>query len=592
MTSPFLSRSLLELALQVELLTLSVKEEFFERPEVLSKEKILATSFEAFLETMPREVDQWPHEYAQELMARWDEIFGSAGFNSLLLENPHLRAISEKVEMFFLDHLRAWAAPRGQAPLSVPGAQHQRKTFEVAARMLSQNHLEVGRRLLDWPGATQAFVAGYRGAPKTGWREQFGTPPRGCMNWCGLLHKFSAPALAVLLEQGQTIPSYESGIPVLAAAENNEQVALVVAHTEDLLAPHRPFEQRKQDLRSLLLGWNNRIEEHLLRTGRDGRRDFSVGQKYLAEKLKTWPQDEVQAALLPWLSTNRLNESLGQPAMSNWVSTWVLELMEENAPPMFEHYYVKENDCTWSFEQWCAVRFLRGHGNRPIAHTQGLNVRLAKTFSRSRSSKAELQRTADLYKLLAWADPHQPKEQTPVEYVPLERLIPLLTNIMSGDDEPPAKERDRLHQIMLSIGDSPVAQEAPEMAPLVVAYTQWAWRNPQRSSDLASVGVLEWLTHPAHADLLTPGDAHFVAVNMMTSSIPLSQPLAQAAWDFLKRSMERQGHKQDLRTPALPSAFEASGPLRAMPEYKAMVRASSLEEGLPEATPRKPKMRF
>lgn len=593
MTQRLLSLSLLNLALQSIQLASAVDESFFQLPNTLTKEDTVTQGFEAFLETLHRERNDWSEEYAQALAARWEGTFKSTAFRAAVVRMPPLSDLAQQIEIFFLDHLYPWASPRGQAPQAISGAHHQAATLRHAKRMFGLDYYDVARRLLDWPSGADMFLKKALSAPKPWWLSGLDLY-RGLMQWCSAAQHLSAPALQVLMDHGLRMPTYEQDIPVLAAADNNATVALIARHTEDVLAPERPFSRRSRDLRLILQGWKSPIEEHLLRTGQDGRRDFSGAARYLTEKLRAWPQVEVETALLPWISTQWLNDSVNKGTMQPGMAHWVTALMSPQTPFDPSQHPVVEKEHTWTFEQWCAVRFLRGHGQAPTVNNLSLSTRFAQRFSAEQPNQdaESLQRTADLYRLIRWVDPQQPKEQTPVEYVPLDRLIPLLMDIMEGDGEPPEKHRDRLHHIMLSVFDSPLAQHAPEMAPLVVAYTQWAWQESKRSTDLANVGVLEWLTHPAHADLLTPGDAHFVAVNMMTSSIPFRQPLAQAAWEFLGRSIEHQGHLQDQRTQTLASPFEASGQLRATSDYQSIVRAAGLEQGLPEAAPRKPKMRF
>lgn len=593
MTTPLLSLSLLELFLQTQKLVGLAKESFFSSPDALSKEDTLVGSLKAFVETMNREVAAWPSEYAEALVTRWDAIAQDTSFYSLLLRYPPLLSVAEQAEIFFLDHVRAWASPRGDVPPVGPGKQHQRKTIQVAQRMFSRHHVEVARRLLDWPGSTAAFMEQTRLLPADWWAQQFDQSPSGPMPLAGLIHNLDAAALKVLLEQGLKLPSHEAGLPLLAAAKDNAMVALVAAHTEDLFSINRPVKQRQRDLQLLIQGWASPILEHLLRTGQDGRKEFSGASAYLQEKLQRWPSEEVEAALLPWLSSEWLHHALGRSERDPQISTWVTQLLGEDPPsPSLQRQQIQEERTKWTFEQWCLVRFLRGHGPQPMAHSQRCNIRLAKTFSVSATGARELQRTADLYKLLAWVDPQQAKEHTPAEMVPLDRLIPLLMDLMNGDSEPPAKYRDRLHELMLSLFDAPEAQQSPDMAPVLVAYTRWAWKQPKRSTNLASVGVLEWLTNPAHVGLLEPGDVHFVAVNHMISSIPFSSSLSDAIWATLEQSMNQQGHLSDYKTAFLPSPQEASGKVRTSKQYQARLRSAALEHSLPPPEARKIKPRF
>lgn len=601
MTSPFLSLTLFDLALEVNIAA-GKANSWTNNPEEQERNNAMVKkAFLAMLVAFGKEASSWDMLYQQELLEKWGEATRTptnpfarqyTEVNSAFNEKAGTkRTVEEQVEMIFVDHgIRPWATPRGVAP-EEPW-QKERINQVHKALMGNPPRYDLAERLLDWPESGPMLVA--MSSPPGSWMRHYPSRPNSQgsrIGWAGLVQKQSATALKLFVRHGAEFKQRdEQGMPYLAYATTSDVAALFLEE-EDLLAIHHPFEQRKKDAEALLAGWKPSIEEHLRRSPGNGRREFS-GVGYLEQRLALWPKSERDAVLLPLLSNYVLENTLQIPKSGESMVGWAHQLAGKPSMEELAVHAIHEGENTWTFEQWCCVRFLRGHTNKPDTGNGRPRVnRLATTFSpKNTSERGTL--TADLYALVAWCDPDQAKDQDPSEWVPLERLAPLLTTIMNGDQELPQEHRNRLHWLMLTLMESPSIHHQPAMAPLLTAYTRWAWQEPTLSPDLASKGIMEWLTQPENAALFTPGERHFVAINHMTSSIPFKPALARAAWKLVGETMAERGHEQDHQTLALPSPSLASGKVRATPEYTALVKAMELEQQLPSPVTRVNKPRF
>jgi len=590
--SPFLSASLFDLALKVQNTAAKSSSRTNDKQEISELNAMVSQAYRAMLGTMEKEIPAWSQEYAQALIERWDSTVMRPYHPIYAQVTEEGASVTERVEVAFLDHgHRAWATPRGQAPLP----HHLHHVFEALSRAFTLGHYTLAHRLLDWPQSGALFVEGLTAKVQGSWMSHFPAgrnQPRGMAGWGGLINKQKAAALQVLLDHGAEMPARDSeGCPFLAYASQNDVVEWMLGKSEDFLHPSRPFAQRKADVRQLLRGWKTPLSHHLIRTPGDGRSAFPAGVDYLEERLAQWPQTERESALLPWLSDRILQATLQDASTRDSIEAWVFRLTGQASLTDFSHHTIAEGGQHWTFEQWCCVRFLQGHAEDPPASLQPRVNRLAQAFSSKPTSERGV-RTADLYALVAWCDPDHPKDHDLSAWVPTERLMPLLAGIMNSDTDVPQKNRDRLHTLMQAAMRAPNILDASDAATLVVAYTRWAWQEPKRSDELASAGVMGWLTQSPHAALMRAGDRHFVAVNHMNNTAFLKSEEAKGAWQFLAQAIAENGHEEDQQTPALPAPLSASGYVRQSAAYTNLIKSRDLGQQLPEPVVKATKPRF
>ncbi len=554
---------------------------------------LLAAIFLGLTNVLVAEAPQWSPGYAAQVLERWKQQRSYLGsLPSEVGRRAEVEEAATRVEVAFLDHkVYPWASPRGTAPKGMNDTKSQLK------HALWARQWELADRLMDWPGSAEAIGNQYES-------DQSGTSftefQEGWSVWSGLVRNASPGAIEWLLDRGMPpMGRDKAGRPCLAYACTSVNAELLIQRGADFLNPKIPFEQRRTDLNWLLQGWGFALGRHLFEPEPNQRNDhFSAPVAYLEQRLAQWPDDERRHALLPWVSDHMLTlmtqggqgrtdyRQKFQAALAQWTAKQSgaskQDLLAEK---------VREGDREWTFEQWTAVRYLRGHTPTPSQGKLPPPEALKKALHSGERLDDFDVLTQDLHHLVHWFHLPNGLSAQAVNAVPLDRLVPLLIAVMEGDTKPFPTDRKRMDRLVMNVVESDLAQTDPLIASLLVAYTHWTWQAP-RNNETVHRTVLDWVVHGNNAQHLSPEEQHFVLFNHMTSSTPPPKTVADKAWKILAASIEKNGHLNDKRSPALAHSYAAHGELKRTPKYQSLVKSAALDERLPSSKPAVSKPRF
>lgn len=528
-----------------------------------------------------KESKDWSADYALEVITHWDKAC-NLPYSALTHYGPQGEKVAEAIELALVENQAfPWASPVGEPPRGAHAEELTKQCFARVKKAISRKQHALTHRLLSWPGAAQQYVD----------EQPFATYGRnlkhfseGGTGWASMVLNFDPGALQVFLDRGVALePRDTKGRPTLAYADHNGTVDLFLKRGWDLLSSTQPAAQRITDAQHLLTGWNTPLRNHFNRSHNDSRHDFSAGLNYLNQTPGKWPLEERMQVLFPLLADGFLTKAFSSSKQPDPVVNWALQCVHTLEVSALAQYPVKEGNHTWTFEQWCAVRFFRGHSPNmpnPSPSRHGL----ARAFSKE---KAVLrgQTTEDLQQLINWfyyADANISGENL-VTRVPPHRLIPLLAQVFEGDTGKPEPDRHRLHRLMAAFLGSARASEIADVGPLLVEYTQWVWKDRQAHAETPQEHILQWLTTSPHACRLSPEDRHFLVVNNLDPTQPLRPLLKAAAWAVLEKSIAEGGHEQDQKTPQVPA--HANQKARASDPYQGLIKAASLSQTLPNVAP-------
>jgi len=582
--SPFLTLQLLELALEADKACAYVANQPNNEQAWRSSFFVVTQAYRAVLAAVESEGAQWPAHYASQVLGLWEDAYNPPHRVSAH-PAPAGGSVAESIELALMEaQAFPWYSPAGQPPNNADEGLIAERLARVKKSIRRQQHRWTDR-LLDWPGAAQRYV---EQEPFESYGQTLSHFPDGRTGWAGMLLNYDTSTIAIFLKHGAVMePRDGQGRLTLAYTTQERIVEFFLKQGWDPLHQCEPFQQRCKDLRDLLAGWKQPLKRHLERPRGDSLDLFTSGFHYLKAALKAWTPEERATALLPIVSNGFLNQALSKFNTVDSLHNWAMTFLNTPNTATMAMWPVSESSQTWTFEQWCAVRFLRGHTpsrtkEHPVAHA------LARVFSKEKAVSRG-QTTDDLHRLVNWIFHAPARPDDSGLRVPRARLLPLLQRVCEGDEEDHQTKRYRLHQLMAAALGDTQRQDGPEMGPLLVAYTRWVWRNPNPDAEVPQEHIVAWLTQSPHARALSPADRHFLAIHNLRPRQPLPAAREAEAWDFLAGAIAEGGEVSDEVTPTLPP--QASGAIRASERYRTLVRSLNLERRLPQVRPSEEKHR-